>query len=71
MYYRFTGYIGNLKTETLGQALDAPSGARDRDRRSRACCRRIRSAARCTRKLKVYKGSEHPHTAQQPQALDI
>src|SRR3546814_1273390 len=21
MYYRFTGYIGNLKTETLGQAL--------------------------------------------------
>jgi large subunit ribosomal protein L13 len=23
------------------------------------------------KKLKVYKGSEHPHTAQQPQALDI
>ena len=22
MYYRFTGYIGNLKTETLGQALE-------------------------------------------------
>ena len=23
------------------------------------------------RKLKVYKGSEHPHAAQQPQQLDI
>jgi len=22
-------------------------------------------------KLKVYAGTEHPHTAQQPQALDI
>ena len=48
MYYRFTGYIGNLKSETLGQALERPPGARDRDTPSRACCRRIRSAARCT-----------------------
>ena len=23
MYYRFTGYVGNLKSESLGQALDA------------------------------------------------
>ena len=23
MYYRFTGYIGNMKSETLGQALNA------------------------------------------------
>ena len=23
------------------------------------------------RKLKVYAGAEHPHTAQQPQTLDI
>jgi large subunit ribosomal protein L13 len=23
------------------------------------------------RKLRVYKGSEHPHTAQQPEALEI
>jgi large subunit ribosomal protein L13 len=23
------------------------------------------------RKLKVYGGSEHPHTAQQPQALEL
>ena len=70
MYHRFTGYIGNLKTESLGQALERhpervieiavkgmlPKGPLGRD---------------MYRKLKVYKGSEHPHAAQQPQQLDI
>jgi large subunit ribosomal protein L13 len=69
-YHRFTGYIGNLKTETLAQALERhpervietavkgmlPKGPLGRD---------------MYRKLKVYKGSEHPHSAQQPQPLDI
>ena len=70
MYHRFTGYIGNLKSETLAQALERhpervieiavkgmlPKGPLGRD---------------MYRKLKVYKGSEHPHAAQQPQQLDI
>lgn len=69
-YYRHTGYIGNLKTETLGEALDrhperaieiAVKGMLPKNPLGRAMYR----------KLKVYKGSEHPHTAQQPQVLDI
>jgi len=62
--------FGNLKTETLAQALERhpervietavkgmlPKGPLGRD---------------MYRKLKVYKGSEHPHSAQQPQPLDI
>ena len=70
MYHRFTGYVGNLKTESLQQALERhpervieiavkgmlPTGPLGRD---------------MYRKLKVYKGSEHPHAAQQPQQLDI
>jgi large subunit ribosomal protein L13 len=69
-YHRFTGYIGNLKTETLGQALErhpervielAVKGMLPKNILGRAMYR----------KLKVYKGSEHPHTAQQPQVLDI
>ena len=70
MYHRFTGYVGNLKTESLQQALERhpervieiavkgmlPKGPLGRD---------------MYRKLKVYKGSEHPHAAQQPQQLDI
>ena len=70
MYHRFTGYIGNLKSETLAQALDAHpervieigvKGMLPKNPLGRAMFR----------KLKVYKGSEHPHSAQQPQALDF
>jgi large subunit ribosomal protein L13 len=69
-YHRFTGYIGNLKTETLAQALErhpervietAVKGMLPKNPLGRAMYR----------KLKVYKGSEHPHAAQQPQKLDI
>jgi len=69
-YFRFTGYIGNLKTESLGQALErhperviehAVKGMLPKNPLGRAMYR----------KLKVYAGPEHPHTAQQPQALDI
>ena len=70
MYHRFTGYIGNLKSETLGQALErhpervleiAVKGMLPKGPLGRAMYR----------KLKVYSGSEHPHAAQQPQPLDI
>lgn len=70
LYHRFTGYIGNLKTETLAQALErhpervieiAVKGMLPKGPLGRAMYR----------KLKVYSGSEHPHAAQQPQVLDI
>src|SRR5690606_2427852 len=69
-YHRFTGYIGNLKTESLGQALErhpervietAVKGMLPKNPLGRAMYR----------KLKVYRGPEHPHAAQQPQPLDI
>ncbi|MGO1542458.1 MAG: 50S ribosomal protein L13 [Luteimonas sp.] len=69
-YFRFTGYIGNLKTESLGQALErhperviehAVKGMLPKNPLGRAMYR----------KLKVYAGPEHPHAAQQPQVLDI
>ena len=69
-YHRFTGYIGNLKTESLAEALDrhpervieiGVKGMLPKNPLGRAMFR----------KLKVYKGSEHPHAAQQPQPLEI
>ncbi|HHW4681175.1 MAG TPA: 50S ribosomal protein L13 [Xylella taiwanensis] len=69
-YHRFTGYIGNLKSESLGQALQrhpervieiAVKGMLPKGTLGRAMYR----------KLKVYAGSKHPHVAQQPQVLDI
>ncbi|HLS83475.1 MAG TPA: 50S ribosomal protein L13 [Arenimonas sp.] len=70
MYHRFTGYIGNLKTESLGQALErhpervieiGVKGMLPKNPLGRAMFR----------KLKVYAGPNHPHTAQQPQPLEI
>src|SRR5690606_3136230 len=70
MYHRFTGYIGNLKTESLGQALErhpervieiAVKGMLPKGPLGRAMYR----------KLKVYAGAEHPHAAQQPQPLEL
>jgi large subunit ribosomal protein L13 len=70
MYYRFTGYIGNLKSESLGQALDAHP-ERVLETAVKGMLPKNPLGRAMYRKLKVYKGSEHPHSAQQPQALDI
>jgi large subunit ribosomal protein L13 len=70
MYYRFTGYIGNLKSESLGQALDAHP-ERVIETAVKGMLPKNPLGRAMYRKLKVYKGSEHPHSAQQPQALDF
>ena len=70
MYHRFTGYVGNLKSETLAQALErhpervieiAVKGMLPKNPLGRAMFK----------KLKVYRGPEHPHAAPQPQVLEI
>ena len=70
MYHRFTGYVGNLKSETLGQALERhPERAIEIG--VKGMLPKNSLGRQMFRKLKVYKGSEHPHTAQQPQPLEI
>ncbi len=70
MYHRFTGYVGNLKTTSLRDMLArhpervieiAVKGMLPKNPLGRAMFR----------KLKVYRGSEHPHAAQQPRVLDV
>ncbi|MPV86673.1 50S ribosomal protein L13 [Ostreibacterium oceani] len=70
IYYRHTGYIGNLKSETLQERLDrypervietAVKGMLPKNPLGRAMFK----------KMKVFAGNEHPHTAQQPKALEI
>ncbi len=70
MYYRFTGYIGNMKSETLGQALNAHP-ARVIETAVKGMLPKNPLGRAMYSKLKVYKGPSHPHSAQQPQALDI
>lgn len=70
MYYRHTGHIGGIKSVSLEKQLE------------RAPERVLQSAVKgmlpknplgrsMFGKLKVYAGAEHPHTAQQPKALEI
>ena len=70
MYYRHSGYPGALKAETAKERLrkkpeeviiDAVWGMLPKGRLGRAILK----------KLKVYKGSEHPHKAQKPEILSI
>ena len=68
MYYRHSGYPGGLKETNLEKMLqkkpdqvimNAVRGMLPKNRLGRAMLK----------KLKVYSGSEHPHTAQQPKTL--
>ena len=69
-YHRHTGYIGNLKSITLGKLLEqAPEQAIETAVKGMLPKNPLGRAM--FRKLRVYAGPEHQHTAQQPQALDF
>ena len=70
IYHHHTGYIGNLKSIPLNKLMEkhperaiekAVKGMMPKNKLGRAMYK----------KLHVYAGSEHPHAAQQPAALDI
>ncbi len=70
VYQHYTGYPGGLKTITFDKLMQespekviemAVRGMMPKNRLSRAMLG----------KLKVYAGNEHPHTAQQPQPLEL
>ncbi len=68
LHTRFSGYPGGLKAETYGRL---------RERRPeflvenavRRMLPKGRLGRQMLKKLKVYRGAEHPHQAQQPTAL--
>ena len=68
-YHRFTGYVGNLKTMSLRDML-ASHPERVIEIAVKGMLPKNPLGRAMARKLKVYKGTEHPHTAQQPQALN-
>jgi large subunit ribosomal protein L13 len=70
MYHHHTGYIGNLKSIAL-QDLLAKHPERVIEKAVKGMLPKNPLGRAMFRKLKVYAGGEHPHTAQQPQALDI
>ena len=70
VYYRHSGYVGGLKSETFEEAMNkhperviehAVKGMLPKNTLGRAM----------GTKLKVYAGAEHPHAAQQPREIKI
>lgn len=70
MYHHHTGYIGNLKSISLYKQLQkAP--ARVIETAVKGMLPKNPLGRAMFRKLKVYAGPEHSHSAQQPKALDL
>lgn len=67
-YYRHSGYIGGLKTITAKKLLEKKP--EDLVRFAvKGMLPKNRLGSKLFKKLKVYAGNEHPHSAQQPEAL--
>ncbi len=69
-YHHHTGYVGGIKTQSAKELLEkkpeelilkAVKGMLPKNKLGRAQFK----------KLKVYAGADHPHSAQQPENLDI
>ena len=70
LYRRHSGYPGGLRTRTLGEMLERQPEEVIR-RAVKGMLPRNRLARRQLRKLKVYAGPEHPHSAQQPKPMEV
>jgi large subunit ribosomal protein L13 len=70
MYHRHTGYIGNLKSESLEKLMQrAPELVIERA--VKGMLPKNPLGRKMFKKLKVYAGPQHSHEAQQPLALEI
>ena len=70
-YYRHTGYTGHLRSTTAGKILDGPHPDRVVRHAVRGMLPTNALGRKLLRKLKVYAGPAHPHSAQQPKELQL
>jgi len=71
IYHRHTGYPGGVRTTTAGKILQSKQPERLIEMAVRGMLPKNRLGRRLFLKLKVYRGVEHPHAAQKPEALKI
>lgn len=70
VYHHHTGFPGGMRSITFDKLIDkAPERAIEMAVKGMLPKNPLGRAM--ARKLKVYPGAEHPHAAQQPQALEI
>jgi large subunit ribosomal protein L13 len=71
VYHHHTGYIGGIKERSAKHILEGKFPQRIVEKAVERMLPRGPLARRQLGNLRVYKGPEHPHAAQQPEALDI
>lgn len=69
-YHHHTGYLGNLKSISLGKLLQEHP-ERAIEFAVKGMLPKNPLGRRMFKKLHVFAGANHPHTAQQPKALKI
>ena len=69
-YYDYSGYIGGLRDRTAGEVLEQ-SPETIIERAVKGMLPRGALGHRIIKKLKIYKGTEHPHAAQKPQVMEV
>ncbi|KTD52782.1 50S ribosomal protein L13 [Legionella quateirensis] len=70
MYHRHTGFPGGIKSVTF-EKMQANNPVKIIELAVKGMLPKNPLGREMYRKLKVYVGSEHPHTAQQPKQLEI
>ena len=70
MYHRHSGYPGGISSITF-RDMQAQHPGRALEKAVKGMLPKGPLGFAMIKKLKVYGGAEHPHTAQQPKTLDI
>jgi large subunit ribosomal protein L13 len=71
VYYRHTGYPGGIKETTPRRLIEGKFPERVVEKAVERMLKRGPLQRKLMRNLKVYKGTEHPHHAQNPETLDV
>ena len=71
VYYRHTGYPGGIKERSPRQILDSKHPERIVELAVERMLARGPLQRQLMRNLRIYKGADHPHVAQNPVVLDV
>jgi large subunit ribosomal protein L13 len=70
MYYSHSGYPGGIKSINAENLLEK-NAAEILRKAVKGMLPKNKLASQMLKKLKIYSGSEHPHSAQQPKVLEV
>ena len=71
VYYRHTGHPGGIKSQTAGEILEGRFPERVVEKAIERMIPKGPLGRQQMRNLRVYAGTEHPHSAQEPEVFDV